>query len=336
MLPLGPDAARHNGAAFESLSAEQRAICGHVWGSPDRVMLIRGAAGTGKTRTMRAAMEGIDKPAVVLASPPPKPAGAFCVRRGFAEADTVARFLIDEEMQAEARGGVIWVDEAGLLGIRQVAQLFDIAEKLDARVILQGDRRQHGSVERGATMRVMEEFAGLPVAELKDIRRQRGQYKAAVNSLSKGEMLEGYDRLAGLGWVRQAESNQPLVADCLASLDEGKSVLVVAPTHVEGDELTAEIRDAHLQERGLVGKEERVFERLVPLGWTEAERADPAAYDGSEVIQFHRNSRSLQGGATGLCQRLPLGEMPSGSFRPCMAGALWPLHREKRSASPPL
>jgi ATP-dependent exoDNAse (exonuclease V) alpha subunit len=43
------------------------------------------------------------------------------------------------------------VDEAGLLGIRQMAQVFEAAERLQARVILQGDRRQHGSVERGAT-----------------------------------------------------------------------------------------------------------------------------------------------------------------------------------------
>jgi hypothetical protein len=33
---------------------------------------------------------------------------------------------------------------------RTMAQVFDLAEELDARVILRGDRRQHGSVERGA------------------------------------------------------------------------------------------------------------------------------------------------------------------------------------------
>ena len=35
----------------------------------------------------------------------------------------------------------------------------------DALIVLQGDKKQHGSVERGATLRVLEEFAGLPVAE---------------------------------------------------------------------------------------------------------------------------------------------------------------------------
>ena len=307
MRPLGGGA---NGAEqLDTLSAEQHAICRHVWESPDQVILIRGAAGTGKTRTMRAAVGRIDKPVIVLA-PSAEASRGVLRKEGFAEADTVARFLMDDRMQEKARGGIIWVDEAGLLGIHQVSEVFDIAKQQNARVVLQGDRRQHGSVERGATLRVLEEFAGLPVAELRDIRRQRGQYKAAVQSLSKGEMLDGYDKLAELGWVRQTPDNQPLVDDYLASLDAGKSLLVVAPTHVEGDEITAEIR-AKLKERGIVGKEETSFERLVPLGWTEAERAVPEMYDGTEIVQFFRNSGSYRAG-----QRVAAIDLEPGKCRP--------------------
>ena len=63
-----------------------------------------------------------------------------------------------------------------------MAQVFDLAEKLDARVILSGDRRQHGSVERGAALRLLEEEAGLVPAEIKDIQRQKGDYKQAVSA----------------------------------------------------------------------------------------------------------------------------------------------------------
>src|ERR1019366_2573044 len=291
MRPLGRGAngTEQRGAPRDTLSPEQQAICRHVWESPDQVILIRGAAGTGKTRTMRAAVGRIDKPVIVLA-PSAEASRGVLRKEGFAEADTVARFLIDDRMQEKARDGIIWVDEAGLLGIRQVAEVFDIAQRQNARVVLQGDRRQHGSVERGATLRVLEEFAGL-----RDIRRQRGQYKAAVQSLSKGDMLDGYDKLADLGWVRETPGNQPLVDDYLAALDARKSVLVVAPTHVEGDEITAEIR-AKLKERGIVGKEETSFEWLVPLCWTEAQRAVPEMYDGTEIVQFFRNSGPYRAG----------------------------------------
>jgi ATP-dependent exoDNAse (exonuclease V) alpha subunit len=119
---------------------------------------------------MRQAVAGIERPVVVLA--PSADASRKTLRaEGFEDADTVARFLIDEKFQQGVRDGVIWVDEAGLLGIRQLAQVFDKAKELNARVILQGDRKQHGSVERGAALRVLEEFAGLPVSQLKEIRR---------------------------------------------------------------------------------------------------------------------------------------------------------------------
>ena len=47
---------------------------------------------------------------------------------GFANADTVARFLKDEKMQESARGGVILVDEASQLGTRDMLRVFDVAE----------------------------------------------------------------------------------------------------------------------------------------------------------------------------------------------------------------
>jgi len=294
--PLGSD---HicNATKISDLSAEQAAIARHVWDNRDQVIMIRGAAGTGKTHTMKATIAGIDKPVVVLA-PSAEASRGVLRKEGFAEADTVARFLQDEQFQNKAKNGVIWVDEAGLLGIRQVRQVFDIADHLEARVVLQGDRRQHGSIERGATLRVLEEYAGLPVAELRDIRRQRGEYKQAVEALSKGDILAGCDKLHALGWVRHLtpeEGNKPLVDEYLAGLKAGKEMLVVAPTHVEGDEITGEIR-AKLKVRGVVSRDEQTVEVLRQLGWTDAEKGDVESYDGTETLQYHRNSGSFRAG----------------------------------------
>ena len=288
-----PDAA----FADRKLSREQQAICRHVWDSHDQVILIRGAAGTGKTRTMRTAIDAIDKPVVVLAPSAEASRGVLRSRDGggFDQADTVARFLIDESFQKKAERGVIWVDEAGLLGIRHVRELFDIADRLGARVVIQGDKRQHASVERGSTLRVLEEFAGIPVAELRSIRRQSGDYKKAATALAKGDIIAGYDILAKLGWVKQTENNAPLVDEYVAALDAKKTVLVVAPTHIEGEAITAEIR-ARLKEQERIGKDEKQFDTLVPLGWTNAEKGDVARYEGTEVMHFHRNSGSFKAG----------------------------------------
>ena len=100
--PGEPDIADRLGVD-RKLSPEQQAICRHVWDSPDRVILIRGAAGTGKTHTMKATIAGIDRPVVVLA--PSADASRGVLRKeGFDEADTVARFLIDEKFQRDRPG----------------------------------------------------------------------------------------------------------------------------------------------------------------------------------------------------------------------------------------
>ena len=166
---------------------------------------------------------------------------------------------------------------------------------MNARVILQGDRKQHASVQRGNLFPILDRFAGLPIGRLKENRRQKNaDYKAAVNAVASGQILKGHDILRGLGNVIRTDDNKPLVDEYLAGLAEGKSVLVIAPTHVEKDEITAEIRD-RLREGGTLG-EDTVVDHLTPLAWTDAEKGDMKRFSGQECVQFVRNSGPFRAG----------------------------------------
>jgi conjugative relaxase-like TrwC/TraI family protein len=280
---------------FRRLSAEQKSVVMHIGRSTDRVIVVEGDAGTGKTDALQVAIPGINTPGVMLA--PSADASRGVLRsKGFPNANTLAKFLQDKEFQQQARDGFILLDEAPLAGFKDVDQLMKVAKEIGARVILQGDRKQHGSVQRGNLFPVLERFAGLPTGRLTEIwRQQHDGYKQAVASLAKGDMTGGFDRLAALDWVKETSSNAPLVDDYMAALDANKSVIVVAPTHIDGDEITAEIRN-RLKEAGIIGKDERVFEQLKPLSWTEAERGDLGRYEGNEVLRFHRNSGTFRAG----------------------------------------
>jgi ATP-dependent exoDNAse (exonuclease V) alpha subunit len=116
--------------------------------------------------------------------------------KGFANSDTVSRLLIDAKLHEQICGEAIWIDEAGLVGVRTMSKVFDLAKKLDARVILSGDRRQHGSVEAGAALRLLEEEAGIKPAEIKEIQRQTDeQYKKVIEHLSEGRIDKGFEAL---------------------------------------------------------------------------------------------------------------------------------------------
>jgi conjugative relaxase-like TrwC/TraI family protein len=186
------------------LNADQRSAVEHVLRSRDRVTLVRGAAGVGKTSMMQEAVEAIEAAGrkVFAFAPSAKASRGVLREAGFADADTVARLLADDSLQRASAGQAWWIDEAGLLGVRMTARLFDLAEKLHARIILSGDRKQHGAVERGAALRLLEEESGLVPADIKDIQRQKGNYKQAVAALSEGRTVDGFRQLDALGWIR--------------------------------------------------------------------------------------------------------------------------------------
>jgi conjugative relaxase-like TrwC/TraI family protein len=291
----------------------QKAAVRHVLSSRDRVMIVRGIAGTGKTtleQEIGEALAEAGKPVVALAQSVKASREVLREEAGFASADTVARFLKDQEMQESARNGVVLVDEASQLGTRDMGKLFEVAEAVGARVILVGDRRQHRSVTAGEPLRLLEEKAGLRVAEVTEILRQQGDYKKAAQALSDGRTEEGFEELDKLGWIKQVEDgkrDKQLATAYLAAVAEkkrggvAKSALVVSPTHAEGDRITQAIR-AGLKAQGNLGKEHLV-EAWVPAHLTEAQKADPTQYDPGDLVQFHQNAPGHKKGS-----RLIVGE----------------------------
>ncbi|MGL6075440.1 MAG: MobF family relaxase [Fimbriiglobus sp.] len=282
------------------LNEGQRAAIHHLTHSKDRVMMVRGSAGVGKTTMMQEAVEAIKRGGhrVVTLAPSADASRGVLRQEGFANADTVARFLVDREMQREATGQVLWIDEAGLLGTQTMKQVFQVAKELECRVILSGDARQHGSVARGAVLKILETQAGLPVAEVKEIQRQKGDYKAAVELLAGGHTGAGFDKLDQLGWVQEVspeERDQRLATDYVTSLKQGKSVLVVSPTHAEGAAITSSIRETLRSEAQLTG-DDHAFRRLVRVDLTEAERGSADKYQVGDILQFQQNAKGFTKG----------------------------------------
>ena len=278
----------------------QQAAVRHVLGSRDRVMIIRGVAGTGKTTLEQEIGEALAEagvPVVALAQSVKASREVLRTEANFPNADTVARFLKDKEMQKSATNGVILVDEASQLGTRDMNSVFNVAQDMGARVILVGDRRQHRSVTAGEPLKLLEDMAGLKVAEVTEILRQTGDYKKAAQALSEGRIVEGFEELDKLGWIKQvddAQRYQKLADAYLAAVAEKKrngeykSALVVSPTHKELDQISEAIR-AGLKAQGRLGKD-RIVTAWVPAHLTDAEKSDPTQYEPGDMLQFHQNA----------------------------------------------
>ena len=288
----------------EWLNEEQKNAVNEVLFSRDTVTAITGGAGTGKTSLMQEAVEAIrnnGKEVFVVA--PTTGAREVLEESGFTNSVTVEHLLRNEKLHAELKDQVIWVDEGAFLDVRTMNALFEVTDKQNARVVLAGDTRQNSSPRRGEAMRILQAEAGLNVARVDKIHRQRGQYKRAVELISQGQtvvdpkqsttgLLAGFDLLDRLGKVKEITSDNryAILAEQYLAADKSKHPpLVVAPTHAEGRQVTAYIRD-RLSEAGAIGDKSREFMRLQALNFTEAEKSTIKSYDADGmIVQFHQN-----------------------------------------------
>ena len=283
------------------LSHEQRSAIVELVNSPSKVQLILGGAGTGKTTLMTTAVAAIKEGGYKVFTFAPSSEASRGVLRseGFETATTVAELLVNQKLQGEVEGQVIWVDEVGLLGSRQLRQLFELAEKRHARVILSGDwQRQHGSVDRGGVLGLLDSYAGVTPIQINTIRRQQGKYKDAIASIAEGDVLGGFDQLDQLGWIHElpdVERNAQLAKDYADSIDKKRSALVISPTHREAAGLTQEIR-AELRRRGHLKGEEKEVLSLSPLHLTEAQRSSAAYLQRDDVLIFQQNAKGFTKG----------------------------------------
>ncbi|MCA9211568.1 MAG: relaxase domain-containing protein [Planctomycetales bacterium] len=292
------------------MSDEQKHAVKELVNSRSNFQLILGGAGTGKTTLMTEAVAAIEDGGhqVFTFAPSAEASRGVLRSEGFESATTVAELLVNEKLQDSIAGQVIWVDEAGLLGSRQLKRLCNLAEHKDARVILSGDwKRQHGSVDRGGVLGLLDRYAGVAPIQIDTIRRQQGRYKEAIQSIAEGNILRGFDQLDDLGWIYELdddERDKQLAKDFADSVEKNRSALVVSPTHREAQHLTAAIR-TELRDRELIDGENHDVLSLKPLHLTEAERSNPAFLEKGDVIVFHQNARGYTKG-----DRIEIGDAP--------------------------
>ena len=161
---------------------------------------------------------------------------------GFSNADTLETLLRNKELQSQLRNGVIIADEASQIGGRDMRRLFTVVEEQNARLILVGDYKQHGSFKAGDAFRLLESEAGLKYSRLRKIVRQKEnpRYLKAVESIEKGtakDIQKGFDLLDKMGSIVEVDQTKRenleslLIHDYLDAVKDGKSALIVAPTH---------------------------------------------------------------------------------------------------------
>ena len=256
------------------LSEEQIAAIRSVTSSGGRVAIIEGAAGSGKTTTLRPIADLYREHGQSII------ATAVAWRTAVALGNDVeARpFCVDKLLRLAARGGIeinkdttIIVDEAGMLSTRQAHHILQLSERHGAKIVFAGDTQQQQPVEAGPGLRLIRDAVGS--VRVDRIRRQKADLEDILTHV-QGETPETARFLAN----SMAEERRTRI---LTYHENMKGKLVFTPWQVaasealrDGDAASA-IAAHHLRGRFHIGyDEEKTLTGLVD-DWDRYQRANP-------------------------------------------------------------
>lgn len=299
----------------EVLNEGQRAAIEHILTSKDQLIMLSGDAGVGKTTLLTEVKAGIEENGKKLFAFAPSADAAREVMRskGFEGAETIAKLLKSKELQEQLKNNVMLVDEAGLVGVYTANKLLAIAEKQNSRVIFSGDWKQHSAVEAGDAMKLLETKSNMKVARVSEIVRQQKaeNYKALIMDIAKAigtkkspearrdKVVKVFGQLDKNGNVIEInhthERQEQIANDYVALRTKEESVIVIAPTHREGKEITGAIRNG-LKANGMLGQEDTEYTRLQSKQFTGSEKQMPQHYSKDDVVEFHQNLKGFKAG----------------------------------------
>ena len=180
------------------LSAEQSDALAHITGTRDLGIVV-GYAGTGKSAMLGVAREAWEAAGLKVRGVALSGIAAENLESGSGIASRTIASL--EHGWGQGRDmltarDVLVIDEAGMVGTRQLERVLSHAADVGAKVVLVGDPQQLQSIEAGAAFRsLFERHSG---AEISEVRRQRADWQRdATRHLATGkidEAIQAYER----------------------------------------------------------------------------------------------------------------------------------------------
>lgn len=270
------------------LSGEQRAAFEHVTDGRG-LNIVVGYAGTGKSAMLGVAREVWESAGFTVRGAALSGIAAEGLEQGSGIASRTIASLEHQWGQGREQltsRDVLVIDEAGMVGTRQMERVLSHAADAGAKIVLVGDPQQLQAIEAGAAFRAIHERHG--GVEISEVRRQHeGWQQDATRHLATGRTglaIQAYDER---GMVHVAETREAARSDLVERWDRdrqaspGDTRIILTHTNDEVRELNEAAR-GKMRASGELGSDVSV----------KAERGERAFASGDRIM-FLRNERGL-------------------------------------------
>lgn len=283
------------------LSGEQAEALAHITDGRDLGIVV-GYAGTGKSAMLGVAREAWEASSYEVRGVALSGIAAENLENGSGIASRTIASMEHGRQQGRdllTARDVLVIDEAGMVGTRQMERVLSHAAEAGAKVVLVGDPQQLQSIEAGAAFRsIHERHGGIGISE---VRRQReGWQRDATRDLATGKIndaIHAYDRY---GMVHDAATRQQARDDLIEGWDcdrqasPERSRIILTHTNDEVRALNEAARD-RLRMAGDLGDDVQLT----------VDRGGRSFASGDRVM-FLQNERSLgvKNGTLGTIEQL--------------------------------
>jgi ATP-dependent exoDNAse (exonuclease V) alpha subunit len=206
-----------------ALSGEQRDAFAHVTDGRDLSGVVVGYAGTGKSAMLGVAREAWEARATRFAArrcPASRPRIWKRFGHCVAHHRQPGTWLGQGRDMLTSRD-VLVIDEAGMVGTRQMERVLSHAADAGAKVVLVGDPQQLQAIEAGAAFRSIHERHG--GVEISEVRRQREAGSRTPRAhLATGRTGECHPCLCEHGMVHVAETREQARGDLIDRWDRDR------------------------------------------------------------------------------------------------------------------
>jgi len=274
------------------LSESQGRAVEQILSSRDQITALEGVAGAGKTTSLGAIREAVEREGYRVEGFAPTSRAAQKLGEAGIESSTLQRHLTRSEDPRDGRKHFYVLDESSLASTKQMNKFLHRLKEND-RVLLVGDTRQHEAVEAGRPYQQLQK-AGLQTARLDEIVRQKDPgLKEVVEKLSRGDVKEALDKLDGQGRVHEIVDRAERlreIAHEYARQPEG--TLVVSPDNHSRKEINEMIHRT-MQRAGKVDTNEQKHQVLAARQEiTGADRRWAGQYEPGDLVRYTKGSKA--------------------------------------------
>lgn len=241
--------ARPNKLAEKNLSAEQKTALNHITDKGDLKCVI-GYAGTGKSYLLGVARESWQASGYRVQGATLSGIAAENLEASSGiQSRTVASLLKSWEHGYNTLNNkdVLVIDEAGMVGSRQMAQLVDAVYNSGAKLVLIGDPEQLQAIQAGAAFRAIAEQVGY--VELTEVRRQVTPWQQeATKEFATGQTEIAFNRYQEKGHVHAFDTDARAKTALLEQWNEvrlnqpEKTQIILTYTRADAKELNETAR----------------------------------------------------------------------------------------------